>query len=212
MLNIGTIIRWETLANKAFSELDSTAERDIATLYYARTEDRTRTLDTYLDAVLNTKPGRKELQKFVTEFRMEADYIRQFMPESDKSEGTSDEPVRVTDSVGELLLKGVDADWLLNRCGLETLLVLNRMNLTDEKKRAEAKRLEWYVLMQPYIDRKVCRDMHAFFPLPWDDESMQAHTITDLDLNLANSMLQEPKNGQKVDKVDENSKKGQENE
>lgn len=197
MLTIGAIIRWESLVNRAFSELDSANERDIVALYYAAKGDRTKTLDTYIDALLNTKPGRKELQKFVTDFRVDADYIRQFMPDSGKAEENTGDPVRVADSAADLIMKGVEADWLLNRCGIEMLLMLNNMNLREEKKRAEAKRLEWYVLMQPYIDRKVCQNIQAFFPLPWDEESKRAHTITDLDLNLANSMLAEPKKAPK---------------
>lgn len=177
--------------------MDSANERDIVALYYAAKGDRTKTLDTYIDAIINTAPGRKELQKFVKDFRVDVDYIRQFMPDSGKAEEDSGDPVRVADSAADLIMKGVEADWLLNRCGIEMLLMLNNMNLREEKKRAEAKRLEWYVLMQPYIDRKVCQNIQAFFPLPWDEESKRAHTITDLDLNLANSMLAEPKKAPK---------------
>lgn len=209
MITIGTIVRWEALLNKSFSDLNLADTRELTALYYAGIQDRTTTFEVYAEAIQETEPGKKELRKFAHEICAEANYIKQFTPDSGASPEKSDgESVRVTDTVGELILKGVDAEWLMNRCGVETLLMLNEQNLREEKKRAEAKRLEWYVLMQPYIDRKVCQNMQAFFPLPWDEESKRVHTITDLDLNLANSMLSGAQKWGNETKIEDNADDG----
>lgn len=199
-------MRFEALRDKAFSEINSTNEDDIAALYYANVNDRTKSLEAYKDVVLNTKPGKKALQEFIRDFREDSDYIKQFS-RNEKIDENIESPVRVTESVGALMMKGIDVDWLMNKCGLETLLMLNKINQTEEKRLAEAKRMDWYMLLGPYIDRDKCKDIYTFFPLPWDKKGKEQQEFTDLDKNMAKSMLKEPKNEQKGPILEEKPKK-----
>lgn len=196
MITIGTIVKWEGLMHKSFSEYDTKDNKDLAALYYASLENREYTLDVYISAVLETEIGRKELLKFAHDVVINEEYIKQFIWNK-KDECSKGDPQSITDIVGDLILRGISPDWLL-KCGLEYLVMLSDATVRFEKNRLEEIRTQLYIQMSPYTDRDKVKNVHDFMPFEWDSEQSSISKISDIDLDLANSFL--GKNGSKTDK------------
>lgn len=197
MITIGTIVRWEGLTHKPFSQYNVSDNKDLSALYYASQEPREYTLDVYTSAVLDTEVGQTQLLEFARGVVRNEQYIKQFMWNEPKAH-TDEEPQSITDIVGALMFRGINSEWLLN-CGLEYLAMLCDSEAKFEKNRLEEIRTKLYFQLSPYTDRDKVKNVHDFMPFEWDNEQSSISKINDIDLDLANSFLgkKAPKTGKK---------------
>ena len=161
-LTIKSIIRWEQLSSKPFTEIDITSESDIETLLYC-TSDMSVTFDLYKGTFNSPKVLKKKISDLVSYMSVYA----QFVPKSDDK----GENQYIRDIASSLIASGIDAHFVFDELELQDLPIITKAIEERKKEDMESKRLFTYLTILPHIDaEKLPNGAKDLLPFPWDEE------------------------------------------
>lgn len=165
-LSMRSIIRWEQLHNKTFSELNYNNEDEVIALFYTCTlsENGTQSLENF----------RKNLTKevaatMVHKFEKYTSLITQFQekaqntPTSDNKVSPS-KPTYIKDAVAKLVMNGLDAHFALNEMELCDLQIFLSALEEGTKDKMELQRHNLFWILRPNLSDKVRspKDLYSF--------------------------------------------------
>ena len=161
-LTIKSIIRWEQLSSKPFTDIDITSESDIETLLYC-TSDMSVTFDLYKGTFNSPKVLKKKISDIISYMSVYA----QFVPKSDDK----GENQYIRDIASSLIASGIDAHFVFEELELQDLPIITKAIEERKKEDMESKRLFTYLTILPHIDaEKLPNGAKDLLPFPWDEE------------------------------------------
>ena len=161
-LTIKSIIRWEQLSSKPFTDIDITSESDIETLLYC-TSEMNVPFDTYKGIFESPKIVKKKISDLVSYMSVYA----QFVPKSDDK----GENQYIRDIASSLIASGIDAHFVFEELELQDLPIITKAIEERKKEDMESKRLFTYLTILPHIDSsKLPNGAKDLLPFPWDEE------------------------------------------
>lgn len=161
-LTIKSIIRWEQLSSKPFTDIDITSEKDIEMLIYC-TSDMSVPYETYKGIFESPKIVKKKISDLVSYMSVYA----QFVPKSDDK----GENQYIRDIASSLIASGIDAHFVFDELELQDLPIITKAIEERKKEDMESKRLFTYLTILPHIDAsKLPNGAKDILPFPWDEE------------------------------------------
>lgn len=161
-LTIKSIIRWEQLSSKPFTDIDITSEEDIEMLIYC-TSGMSVPFDIYKGTFDSPKIVKKKISDLVSYMSVYA----QFVPKGDDK----GENQYIRDIVSSLIASGIDAHFVFEELELQDLPIITKAIEERKKEDMESKRLFTYLTILPHIDAsKLPNGAKDLLPFPWDEE------------------------------------------
>lgn len=187
-LTIRTIIRWEQLRGKSFSEMNYEDNDDLTALLYCSViscnPNTTYTLAEFRHVTSNEKLIREMSQKLSRESLVMAQFreVAENSADIGNSEGSSG---RISEIVSTLIVSGLDAGYVMDKMGLCDLPIFIRAYEQQKKEQLENNRLWTYLSILPHVDGKKLPSAVDLYPFPWELEEMkrQAEEALQADAN-----------------------------
>lgn len=161
-LTLKSIIRWEQLSSKPFTDIDITSESDIETLLYCTSE-----MSVPFNTYKGTFDSPKVLKKKISELVSYMEVYSQFIPkEESKGEGCY-----IKDVASTLIASGIGPHFVFEELELQDLPIITKAIEERKKEDMESKRLFTYLTILPHIDAsKLPNGAKDLLPFPWDEE------------------------------------------
>ena len=174
-LTIKTIIRWEQMRGKSFSQMDYTDKEDIESLLYVMyiTSDKSRYTFEVFRQVLTDE---RFMNAMSSDLGKTMEVVAQFQrktttPNLSNSEGS---PENIGKIVSTLIMAGLDAHYALNEMELCDLPLYLEVYEQKKKEQMEESRMWTYFTMLPHIDaRKMKNGARDLITFPWEEEEMR---------------------------------------
>lgn len=171
-LTIKTIIRWEQMREKSFSQVDYTDKEDVESLLYAMyiTGDKPGyTFEVFREVLAD--------ERFINAMSSDLGRIMEIVAQFQKKITISDignaegSPEYIGSIVSTLIMAGLDAHYALNEMELCDLPIYIESYEKKRKEEMESNRLWTFFTMMPHIDAKKmkngAKDLIIF---PWEEE------------------------------------------
>jgi hypothetical protein len=191
VLKIKDIIKWEILRGKSFNDFNPKETDDVLMIAYIK--EKAVGLVKYTAYRHLYDDGMLDISKKISELNSYLSYVSQFLDKKRESKQSDQEVITVKDLIGQLVVAGTDASYLLD-LGIEFLPWICSSIEGKAKKDAEDKRYWTMILCSPYIDSKKIKNVHDFLPFPWDKEpAKMTSEVTDEDIEMAHALFHKNK-------------------
>lgn len=174
-LTIKTIIRWEQLTGRSFSEIDYSDNKDIISLLYCSVLSCNPGMLYTLDEFRQTTVNEKLMRQMSQTLSRESIVLSQFCKgnsgvTADKNDGESG---KITDIISALIMAGLDAGFAMNEMMLCDLPMFVKAYEQKKKEQLENARLWTYLGILPHVDGKKMPSAVDLYPFPWELEEIE---------------------------------------
>lgn len=168
-LTMKSIIRWEQLNQKPFSQINYSNENDIISLFYVCKQ--ATGIEFSLDE-FKTGLTEDSIKEMVKDFERQISLVSQFQPESKKNkdeEKAEPNPVFIKDTVATLVMAGLDVYFALNDMELCDLPIFLQASDRKTKDRLISQRHLIFWLLKPHAGDKIetPKDLYTY---DWETE------------------------------------------
>nr|WP_321523332.1 hypothetical protein [uncultured Macellibacteroides sp.] len=173
VLNIKSIIRFEQLTGKPFSEIDYENSEDTENLLYAAaicSNDG----PIHKDGFMTIIKDEKIFADMVKSMKNQNEIIEQFTHISNNDQcdkDTSSDHLFVYDAAASLILEGVDPDFIYNMWLCDFSILVNAYN-RKKRESLEDSRLWTYLTILPHIESKKIKTPTDLYPFPWEQKDV----------------------------------------
>lgn len=171
-LTIKTIIRWEQMKNKPFTEIDYTDESDVEVLLYVSVICNNPDLSYTLEEFKHLKQNEKIIRHLAGKLEKEGRVIAQFQTSNDKTSGSS-ESGYLKDIVSTLILAGLSPAYVMNEMELCDLPLFIEAYERQKREQMEASRLWTFFNILPHVDGSKLKQPSDMMLFPWEEDRAQ---------------------------------------
>ena len=175
-LTMRTIIRWEQLRGKSFTEMNYEDNDDLTALLYCSliscNPNIAYTLEEFRHVTNNEKLMREMSQKLSRESLVMAQFRGSIENKTDHGSSESSSG-RISEIVSTLIMAGLDAGYVMDRMELCDLPMFIRAYEQRKKEQLENNRLWTYLSILPHVDGKKLPSATDLYPFPWELEEIE---------------------------------------
>lgn len=177
-LTIKAIIRWEQLRDKSFSEMDYSDPEDVDTMLYTmNVADEATTYDVFRRTLKNKKLYADMAKQLSRELAVMSQYVKH------SGEKPAGKPERIEKIVAYLVMKGLSADYAMEKMSVADLNTYLEETAKLTKERLEYERYWTYWQVAPHCTKDCLKDGPvSIVRFPWEREEKEEITKDDIQM------------------------------
>lgn len=216
-LNIKSIIKFEQLTCKPFSEIDYTSEEDVNKLLYCIVlcnNNYQFTYPQFLQLVENKKINKNLIEQFQTHcevFNQFKDVDTEGVKTRDTVEGKESRGMYVKDLAALLIIQGgLDVNHVLNELSLNDIPLYVKALNNKQRERMEEQRLWTFISILPHVDSKKLKTPSDLYPFPWElkEKEIEQKKHVEEGTKMLDNILDNKELLNKIMKTNTNTKDG----
>ena len=172
-LTIKSIIRWEQLTGKAFSQIDYTNKEDVEALLYTTTICNSPEEQYTFEVFRLTLENPKLTKHLISELERFFAVMMQFQKKNQEKRTDDAAPEQIGKIVATLIMAGLSPDYALNEMEIWDLPLYIEAYERKRKEEMEASRIWTYLTILPHVGSGNLKSARDIFPFPWEMEEIQ---------------------------------------
>lgn len=170
-INMKSVIRWEQLRKKSFSQMDYTDKDDVDALLYTTTICNNDDVMYTFEVFRHTLANEKITHEMISVLERETAVLSQFQTKQETSDLGSTEvsPSMIGELVSILIISGLDAHYALEEMELCDLPMYIEAYESKKKEQMESDRLWTYLNILPHVDGKKLPSARDLYSFPWEE-------------------------------------------
>ena len=165
-INMKSVIRWEQLRKKSFSQMDYTDKDDVDALLYTTTICNIAGVMYAFEVFRHTLANEKIAHEMISVLERETAVLSQFQTKQETSDLGSTE---VGELIATLIMSGLDAHYALEEMELCDLPLYIEAYERKKKEQMESDRLWTYLNILPHVDGKKLPSARDLYSFPWEE-------------------------------------------
>lgn len=179
-MTIKSVIRWEQLNQKTFSDINYNDEAEIVSLFYVCSPSREYTSFKEFRETLKVREIKRMIKDFQNQTAITAQFqtINQVTPKTAKEEQTPQSKIFIKDVVATLIMHGLDASFALNEMDLCDLPLFQNAMDKKTKDQLTTQRLWTFLQLSPHLEKGTKpEDIQSFAWEEIEDEILSKEEI-----------------------------------
>lgn len=185
-LTIKSIIRWEQLRKKPFTQMNYENVKDITALFYCCYLNEGKHIS--LEEFSKTK-GRTmaDVDNMIAEFARQTVIDAQFQEKQPKEKSSKKQEGKegfIKDVIAMLIMDGLDAHYAMNEMELHDVPMFIKAYEARMKSRLESERLWTYIQVSPHLSRSI-NSPKDIYPFSWEIEEQESSREAELEKGIS---------------------------